>query len=252
MNRVAQVVLEGNMNGIIVGGAGNIIKDSVVKNNRNDGVAIYGRNNVVANCYIITNGYSVKLLEADLSELHDNYIARNERGILVDRSDDVRVYNNRVEDNVYGLFLLNLNRALIYNNSENVKIGGAKAVWSVGPAPGTNILGGGVVGGNVWISPDGRGHSQRCPPRRDVPEICETPYVIDGNNVDKAPLAYPGPASKGGAWLLLGLSLAAVLIVFIILSRRRAEVLRRRDGKNLYTVWSLGRNVCSSEEAASI
>jgi PKD repeat protein len=56
---------------------------------------------------------------------------------------------------------------LIYDNVFNGNAGGKGndplQIWNVTPRPGTNVLGGSMIGGNAWLRPDGWGFSQTHP-----------------------------------------------------------------------------------------
>ncbi|ASJ02845.1 hypothetical protein A3L09_06020 [Thermococcus profundus] len=81
-----------------------------------------------------------------------------------------------------------------FNNTENVFLqydNGPVNFWNLTLKEGPNIVGGSLIGGNYWADSNGTGFSETCTDSNSD-GICDSPYVIDGDNVDYLPLSTPG------------------------------------------------------------
>jgi len=84
----------------------------------------------------------------------------------------------------YNVFYNNLfNNTLNFNTSMDINY------WNTTNQAGINILGGTMIGGNAWATPDRRGYSEKCIDQ-DNDSICDEQYNItaDGLNIDYFPL----------------------------------------------------------------
>ncbi|MEM0282655.1 MAG: hypothetical protein QXF00_06130, partial [Desulfurococcaceae archaeon] len=63
--------------------------------------------------------------------------------------------------------------------------------WSINPTQGVNIMGGKILGGNIYLLTDGSGFSQTCNDENED-GICDQPLVLDNSrwNIDYYPLKY--------------------------------------------------------------
>ena len=121
---------------------------------------------------------------------HDDWV-----GLIINGNYDEVEGSSFVNDTYVGLYLYNSGGDLIFNNLfdnyNNVYTQNSWAYWNVTPRFGKNILGGNLIGGNAWLSPNGTGFSQTCIPLLQEPDVCYEPYSLGGNNTDYLPLRYP-------------------------------------------------------------
>lgn len=123
----------------------------------------------ISNCTISDNSQYGIYLENSNGNTMANNIISGENGLYLGYSDNNMIYNN---------LLNNTNTITIYYSTNR---------WNTTLSDGKNIIGGNLLGGNAWLSPDGNGYSQKCS-NSDNNEICDQPYVIDANNIDFLPL----------------------------------------------------------------
>ncbi len=140
-----------------------------------DGIRIENSNfNTVAGNRIAHSGsYGISLAFSDFNTLYDNKILNSTAaGIFLDSSENT-IFNN------------------FFNNSLNVEFGlNHTNYWNTTLQPGTNIVGGSYIGGNFWADPSGSGFSENCIDG-DADGICDISYVMNSNNTDYLPLAFP-------------------------------------------------------------
>jgi parallel beta-helix repeat protein len=74
------------------------------------------------------------------------------------------------------------------DNTNNFGINNSVNLWNITKTGGKNIIGDAYLGGNVWAYPNGTGFSQTCADSNSD-EICDSPYVLDANNIDYLPLS---------------------------------------------------------------
>ncbi len=127
-------------------------------------------------------------------KIFDNY----RDGVYLGYSNNNRITNSTIYNNGRGINLWYSNDNLIYNNLFNnrnnvyVYLYYSSNKWNVEVQLGKNILGGNLIAGNAWLSPDGTGFSQTCSDD-NADGICDQPYNIDSRNIDSLPLKYPQP-----------------------------------------------------------
>ncbi len=113
--------------------------------------------------------------------------------IRLDQSRSTTISDNTVVDNVMGIGAFQSVGNTISNNYLKNQFNAAanddqRNFWSSEPQPGTNIAGGSVKGGNVWLDLNGSGYSMLTPDLNHD-GIIDTPYTINGNNIDYYPIA---------------------------------------------------------------
>jgi len=171
--------------GFYLGGStNNRLIGNDVSSNQNAGIALYDSSdgNTVANNTADSEGY----------------------GFLIMSSNYSTFANNTASNNSYGFYLGTAHywapssaRNLIYNNFLN----DTYPAWTDGSqlnywnttlycAPdNANIIGGNCTGGNFYANSSGDAYSQNCTyTLRDSWGICDSPYSIDGNDIDHHPL----------------------------------------------------------------
>jgi nitrous oxidase accessory protein len=75
-----------------------------------------------------------------------------------------------------------------YNDKNSVLVAGLPAnKWNLTQSAQKSITGGANSGGNSWGQPNGLGFSQVTPATNG---ICNQPYTLAANNVDKLPLKW--------------------------------------------------------------
>jgi len=130
-------------------------------------------NNTITNVTAISNNKGVYLSYSSNSTIKDSVLLNNNYGVYFYTSGNNLIYNNYFS-NTYNVY--------VYDTRPNT--------WNVTKTAGTNIVGGGILGGNYWGSPDGYGFSDTCSDS-DGDGICDQPYVIDDYNIDYLPLTRP-------------------------------------------------------------
>ncbi len=112
--------------------------------------------------------------------LNGNIVSNNGIGIMLPSfSNDNVVYNN------------------YFNNTNNFEINNSTNTWNTTKTPGTNLISGQYLGGNVWANPGGTGFSQTCADGNSD-GICDSSYTLDSNNIDYLPLAFNAGSGGGG------------------------------------------------------
>jgi hypothetical protein len=152
-----------------------IIENTIVNvtDNEEAGIIIYGRS-IVRNSIIDNSGYGIHTGEGLLinggNSIVENSVINN-NGIRVVEETNVSIYNN----------LMNASSISIYPSSLVVKLNTTRQ-------SGTNIIGGGIIGGNYWTNSTGNGYSNTC---TDLNQdgICDSPLVWETNAIDYLPLS---------------------------------------------------------------
>ncbi len=153
----------------------NTIKDNIVLNSQNlSGIYIeYSDNNTVTNNTASNN---------------------NLGGIYLNHSNSTTItYNTASNNSLAGIYLNSSDRGLIYNNlfnnTNNFNISSSTSAWNTTKIPGTNIVGGPNLAGNLWAYPNGTGFSETCDDADDD-GICDLSHILNTENVDYLPLKY--------------------------------------------------------------
>ena len=155
----------------------NVLTGNTANSDNYDGIHLYhSTNNTVSGNTVNLNSYGIHM-----RYLNNNTLAGN------------TVNNN----NNYGVYLRSAESNLIYNNffnnTDNFGFAGTiyENNWNTTNTSGTNILGDPHLGGNYWANPTGTGYSDTCADA-DVDGFCDSPNVLDVDNVDYLPLSDEG------------------------------------------------------------
>ncbi|WP_197082056.1 NosD domain-containing protein [Methanosarcina siciliae] len=174
------------------------VKDLILKGNPR-GISFYNTGNSrILNNVVRNNIDGISFEASSGNTLDGNTVSKSaNNGIYLSDSDSNTVVNNTITENeVSGIGFSSSGENLIYNNyfnnSNNVDLGTGNSgnTWSTTATAGVNIIGGPMLGGNYWETPQGTGFSQTC---MDVGEdyICRQTYTIGKNNIDNLPLSNP-------------------------------------------------------------
>jgi len=172
---------------------GTIIMNNNVYNNTLTGIELRdSNNNRLTNNSVSSNWHGIELRDSNNSTLTHSSIYRNSYdGLRFDKSKGNTLTYNTVYDNGdNGISLYNSNNVIynnIFNNINNIYISASYTIWNTTKTPGTNIGGGGFLGGNAWLKPDGTGHSQTCNDS-DYDGICDKEHNLNLINIDYLPL----------------------------------------------------------------
>lgn len=157
-----------------------------------DNNAISG--NTIQNCTI--DGIVLRN-DANYNVISGNTVKKNlATGLALDGSDKNIIYSNIIRENqVQGAWIAGSSQNnVIFNNyfynANNTKFVTTSAnTWNLTYGNVKSITGGKYSGGNSWGQPNGQGFSQ-VTPDSDGDGICDSPYSIATNNIDKLPLKY--------------------------------------------------------------
>lgn len=176
-----------------------IIDNAVISDSPSSGVYVSNTEGLtINNTYITRNKEDgIRIRYSSAISINNSIISGNSgSGISSEYSDRFRMYRSFVLGNIgSGFFLSNGDDNRItdnfFNNSHNVEFGEetSHSEWNSTLSPGLNIVGGHSLGGNFWASPDGQGFSDTHSDRGDG--ICNASFVLNGENTDYLPLAYP-------------------------------------------------------------
>jgi parallel beta-helix repeat protein len=142
-------------------------------NSGHGGINIQSSNNNIlsGNNVSKNNNWGIILDTSNNNVLGSNNISYSDDGLVMSYSANNRIYNN------------------FFNNTyANVAFLSYGNYWNTTKTPGTNIIGGLYLGGNVWSNPSGTGFSQTCTDN-DKDGICDSSYTLASNNIDYLPLA---------------------------------------------------------------
>ncbi len=175
------------------------------------------QNVVIRNLKVQGFRYGVYLVGTTDCRIEQVSVSKNQIGIGLNQgSNGAILTSNHCTENRYGIASASSNRATVqscvisgnskagvylhssgentfsnnrFDNSRNVLFGDAPRpnVWNQPATAGTTIAGGSVLGGNLWLNPDGQGFSQASTDRGDG--ICSSAYVIADGNRDELPYA---------------------------------------------------------------
>jgi parallel beta-helix repeat protein len=165
----------------------NTLSSNNANSNNGDGISMqYSSNNTLSgNNANLNNGWGINLIfNSSNNTLSGNNANSNYYyGIGMGYSNNNKIYNN------------------FFNNTNNFGINNSVNRWNTTKTPGTNIIGGSYLGGNVWANPSGTGFSQTCTDANSD-GICDSPYTLNSNNTDYLPLVYkwliPGDVTGNG------------------------------------------------------
>ncbi len=165
-NRGTGIYLYNSSNNTLIG-------NNASSNNGEDGEGIsvsYSSNNTMSGNIASNNGGTGISLGGNNNILSGNNASNNDKGIDLDSSSNNKIYNN------------------IFNNKHNVGLIESINTWNTTRQSVTNIIGGSILGGNLWTNSKGTRFSQIC---MDVngDGICDKSYALDAKNIDYLPLA---------------------------------------------------------------
>lgn len=184
------------------------IRKNEFLDNEQYGVGITGSSGIeiIDKNIIEDNEYGIWLENSWDNRIRGNSILNNRNdGIILSSSNSNQIFENFIADNLdNGIYLQPIYigftgsaENLIYNNYfSNYNNTGWNVnnteynSWNIDKTSGRNIVGGDVLGGNYWGSPDGEGFSQTVPDNnRDG--ICDDIHPLFQNNIDYLPLKDP-------------------------------------------------------------
>jgi len=143
----------------------NIVSNNIIKSNEWHGILIGGNNNSIIENDIESNKYGINLCNSNNNSISENIIRSNKYGIRIWFSNENIICLNNFINNTYNADSYNSKN--IWNSTEPIK-------YTYKGSKFTNYM------GNYWD--DYNGYDEN----RDG--IGETPYIIDGNNIDNYPL----------------------------------------------------------------
>ena len=154
----------------------NIISKNVVQNTTNAGITLRDKSND--------------------NLIDGNQVDKAYLGLALNAADQNIICNNLVRENEYaGIWVGgNAKNNVIFNNYfynvNNTQFGSAGAnSWNLTRGEVKSITGGKFSGGNSWGQPNGQGFSQ-ITPDSNKDGICDSPYTLAANNIDKLPLKF--------------------------------------------------------------
>ena len=163
----------------------------------------------IAGNNIINNTWGVKLFASSNNTIVGNNITANDKGItLWGESSNNSIFGNNIESNFYGIMLVygsSDNRIFhnsFINNTRQADSVGYNNTWDDGYPS----------GGNYWSDYTGVDSNHD--------GIGDTPYIIDGNNVDHYPLMTQ--------YIIPEFPLSLILLLFMISTLLVVTVYRRR------------------------
>ena len=128
-------------------------------------------------------------------------------GLRFDQSQANTVSDNTFTGNELGIGIFQSSANIISNNYFKNKFNaavneGVRNTWNVAPHQGLNIIGGQTIAGNAWFDPAEGGYSESTPDS-DNNGITDSPFIINGENIDYYPLSVkktpPPMVSDSGA-----------------------------------------------------
>jgi parallel beta-helix repeat protein len=193
-------ILNSSVHGIMLDGAyKNKFNNNTIANSSSFGITIYQSvYNMLENNTVLSNGIGIYLnLDSNNNTLTNNIVSDNGDGISLNfHSDNNELTGNTISNNNRGIYVADSVNNMIFNNFFNNSINKefgtdydmeSDNIWNTTQTARTNIMGGPYLGGNYWATPKGTGFSQTCTDS-DGDGICDSAYVLDGNNTDYLPL----------------------------------------------------------------
>jgi parallel beta-helix repeat protein len=200
-NTVTGNTMTGNKNdGIeIYRSSDNIFTKNTVKDNIWHGIRVYedSYDNEFTQNTVMNNTYNGIILmdDANYNMVFSNtFDKNNDSGIRIIRNSRNTIYGNYVRNNVDdGIMMWDTANNVIVNNyfynakNANLVSGLPANKWNLTQSAKKSITGGANSGGNSWGQPNGQGFSQITPATNG---ICNQPYTLATNNIDRLPLKY--------------------------------------------------------------
>jgi parallel beta-helix repeat protein len=176
-NLINKNTLKDNANGILLDtdSYNNEISQNTIQNSTFDGVYLFSNsdNNLVSGNTIEKSlNTGISLFSSDRNTIYNNLVQNNNKnGIWMFASGSNVIVNN---------YFYNANNAKLLSDLPANR-------WNLTQSAQKSITGGANSGGNSWGQPNGQGFSQITPATNG---ICNTPYTLATNNVDKLPLKW--------------------------------------------------------------
>ncbi len=194
--------LNSNIAGIFFGNTTNSRIQNINTSNNLFGIDLFiSSNNILSNNTVLNNDDSgIDLFSSSNNTLSGNNASNNIYGIYLFGCSSNILSSNNASNNTNGIYLFGSDNNLIYNNFFNNTNNAVTSItysnyWNTTKTPGTNIIGGNNLGSNVWANPNGTGFSQICADS-DSDGICDSPYILDANNIDYLPLSLKPSAGQ--------------------------------------------------------
>ena len=214
-------IISSEDNGISVWhGTNNIVAGNTITSSKYDGISVwYGINNIIAENTVTGGGDGVSIISGSGNTVSGNTLRENSNGVDLWLTENNTVVNNTVTDctsdclsfdssanntltgnriinsSSYAFNFWSSSNNLIYNNFINTTKhfyawGTVSNLWNTTKQAGVNIVGGSIIGGNYWATPQGTGFSETCKDANND-SICDSAYNLtaDWKNVDYLPLA---------------------------------------------------------------
>jgi parallel beta-helix repeat protein len=167
---------------------------------------------IIAENTLLNNTEGIFLKDTTYSNLSNNVIAFNGKGIGLEEASGNTIASNNVTNNVVGIELFQANNNTFYHNNF---LNNAAHVYDFSwdrdyLTPSINQWNREEMAGNHWSD-----YTERYPTasERDGAGIWDTPYGLDDNNQDAAPLVEPIPEFPSQIMLLLLLATTALMLV---------------------------------------
>jgi parallel beta-helix repeat protein len=182
-SRMGSIILDFSNNDVLSG--------NTVTANPNDGIVLAScSNDTLSGNDFTNNGWSIYSDYSSNNTLSGNNFVNNTIGMDFDSSSNNTIYNNNFINNTY---------AQVYSSDS------------------TNVWDNGSVG-NYWSD-----YLTKYPNATETDGVWNTPYVIDANNTDYYPLAFPiAVVPEFPSFLILPLFLIATLLA-VIVYRKKGE-----------------------------
>jgi parallel beta-helix repeat protein len=149
----------------------NKFEDNTIQNNN------AGNGNLIAGG---GSGHGIYLSYSDSNDITKNTAQNNNGGTGMTSGSNYSIYLSFSNlNNIYNNYFNSTNNFYIINSAD---------VWNSSKKSNTNFVGGPYLGGNFWANPSGTGYSQTCTDA-DGDGICDSPYTLDGSNIDYLPLS---------------------------------------------------------------
>jgi len=187
--RVTENKIQNNWHGIYLTSSYGSISGNNITANEGWGISLtYSSGNSISGNNITANGWAGIYLEfCSSNSINGNNIANNGNGVQLTESSSNIIAGNNITNNEYGIMLdwfspSNNFYHNSFNNTNQVCSSDSANVWDNGYPS----------GGNHWS--DYTGVDEKNGPNQDQPgndSIGDTPYVIDGYNIDRYPLMKP-------------------------------------------------------------
>lgn len=192
------IVLDGSLNCLVYG---NTLKNRVC------GIWLYRSQNITLtrNAISESGDSGIQIDQASDNVISENTLTNNTIGIWINGATNTAFHANNLTDNtLYGIMFSQAYTStgnIFYsnnfiNNPQQIATYGQHSTWDNGAM------------GNYWSDYAGNDLNHD--------GIDDTPYVIDANNTDRNPLAFPAIIPEFPSWIMLPLLAIATIFAIII------------------------------------